>query len=1175
MKLKTIFQKDINRPIEGVIKADDEASLLTEVEEYVLTDEITKRLESFLDAYNNYEGANGVWISGFFGSGKSHLLKMLALLLEGHEVEGKNALDLFLPKIEDEILRADLKRAVSIPSKSILFNIDQKADVISKEQMDALLAVFVKVFDESCGYYGKQGYIAQFERELDQDGLFAAFKDKFQDLAGMPWKEGRKRVSRISVSADQAYSEVVGQQATGVLDKYRSDYHVSIEDFAEQVSDYIEWQGKDFRLNFFVDEVGQYIADNVKLMTNLQTIAESLATKCRGRAWVIVTAQEDMNSVVGEMTQQQGNDFSKIQARFANRMKLTSANVDEVIQKRLLLKNGESVELLSDIYHDQADNFGTLFSFTDGSQTYRNFIDRDHFIHAYPFVPYQFTLFQSAIQNLSVHNAFSGKHSSVGERSMLGVFQDVVKRIADDDIGELATFDLMFEGIRTSLQGRIQRSVNVAEQNLNQPFAVRVLKALFLVKYVKEFKSTIRNVCVLMQHSFNIDQKDFQQKVEEALNLLEQQTYIQRNGDVYQFLTETEKDIEQEIKATDVDNSDVEDELAKVVFEHIIIDHKIRFDDNKQDYAFSRKLDGRLYGREAELGIHVISPFHEHAGHFDLLKMQSMGKNEVVVALHPNARLRQDLMLFMQTDKFIKQNNSMNQDPEVKKILPEKGVQNQERYSNIKMLVGGLIRESKLFVNGSELDCIREGNDPRTRVASAFHEQIRLAYPNLRMLSGIAYKEADIGHYLKSSGTLISNAKLELNEAEMEVLSFVKNNKTAGVRTTLKILIEHFKRKPYGWYLAAILCTVAKLCARTKLEVRSDSNVLENDKLVRALKNTHEQGNIVLDPQIEFSGVQVRKLKEFYGDFFDAPPTANEAKALGKETGDALKITLQKLEVLAAEKEQYPFLNVLNQPIDFLRSLTNKPYAFYLTELGQKSDELEDIKEDILDPIRQFMAGNMKSIYIDVRKFIQSERYNFSDVEGDEISQIEAILSNVDCYKGNSIQQAKSLMQAVQKKIADKLNAEKERAGVEIDALKQKLMTIPEFGELTGTQKESLLEPFTHIQRQIDSQSLIGMVRDDLRRFEQNKYSELLSKVITLSQPKSEKPDPVLYPTNEEKKYMPEAAEPKKVTVVNIHNLKVPSDKPLLTNDQDVDGYIKQLRKAMLEEIANGKRVQV
>jgi len=1181
MKLKSIFQKDINRPIEGVIKADDEASLLTEVEEYVLTNEISKRLESFLDAYNNYEGANGVWISGFFGSGKSHLLKMLALLLEGHEVEGKNALELFLPKIEDEILRADLKRAVSIPSKSILFNIDQKADVISKEQMDALLAVFVKVFDESCGYYGKQGYIAQFERELDQDGLFAAFKDKFQALAGMPWEEGRKRVSRISASADQAYSDVVGQQATGVLDKYRSDYHVSIEDFAEQVRDYIERQGKDFRLNFFVDEVGQYIADNVKLMTNLQTIAESLATKCRGRAWVIVTAQEDMNSVVGEMTQQQGNDFSKIQARFANRMKLTSANVDEVIQKRLLLKNGESVELLSDIYHEQSDNFGTLFSFTDGSQTYRNFIDRDHFIHAYPFVPYQFTLFQSAIQNLSVHNAFSGKHSSVGERSMLGVFQDVVKRIADDDIGELATFDLMFEGIRTSLQSKIQRSILVAEQNLNNPFAVRVLKALFLVKYVKEFKSTVRNVCVLMQHGFNIDQKALQKDVEEALNLLEQQTYIQRNGDVYQFLTETEKDIEQEIKHVEIDNSDVEDELAKVVFDHIIIDRKIRFDDNKQDYAFSRKLDGRLYGREAELGIHVISPFHEHAGNFDLLKMQSMGQNEVVVALQPNARLRQDLLLFMQTDKFIKQNNSMNQDPEVKKILPEKGVQNQERYSNIKTLVGRLISEAKLFVNGSELDNIREGSDPRTRVVSAFHEQIRLAYPNLRMLRGVAYTEADIGRYLRATGTLISDEEQQLNEAEMEVLSFIKSNQTAGVRTTLKSLIEHFQRKPYGWYLAAILCTVAKLCARTKVEVRSDSNVLEDDELVRALKNTHAQSNIVLEPQVEFSAVQVRKLKEFYEDFFDAPPTANEAKTLGKETGDALKAALQELEVLAAEKAQYPFLNVLNQPIELLRSLTNKPYAFYLTELGRNADALLDIKDDILDPIRRFMGGSMKSIYLDVRRFIQSERHNFADVEGDEVSQIEAVLADVDCYKGNSIQQAKSLMQTVQKKIADKLNTEKVRAGAEIDALKQKLMAMPEFGELTATQKDSLLEPFARIQRQVDGQSLIGMVRDDLRRFEQDVYPDLLSQAITLAQPEPEKPKPPAPAQDGSKTASPEVAEPEptsipqKVEVVNIHSLKVPSDKPLLTNDQDVDAYIEQLRKAMLEEIASGKRVQV
>ena len=88
MTLANIFAKPIDRPIEGVIKADDEASLRLEVEEYVLTNEVAKRLDAFLDAYNDYQNANGVWISGFFGSGKSHLLKMLALLLENREVDG-------------------------------------------------------------------------------------------------------------------------------------------------------------------------------------------------------------------------------------------------------------------------------------------------------------------------------------------------------------------------------------------------------------------------------------------------------------------------------------------------------------------------------------------------------------------------------------------------------------------------------------------------------------------------------------------------------------------------------------------------------------------------------------------------------------------------------------------------------------------------------------------------------------------------------------------------------------------------------------------------------------------------------------------------------------------------------------------------------------------------------
>ncbi|WP_246255758.1 DUF6079 family protein [Parasphingorhabdus flavimaris] len=91
--LRDIFEKEVDRPIEGVIKADDDASLKNELEEYVLTNEIEKQIEKFLDAYKHYTTANGVWISGFFGSGKSHLLKILAMVLENRAVDGAVAYD--------------------------------------------------------------------------------------------------------------------------------------------------------------------------------------------------------------------------------------------------------------------------------------------------------------------------------------------------------------------------------------------------------------------------------------------------------------------------------------------------------------------------------------------------------------------------------------------------------------------------------------------------------------------------------------------------------------------------------------------------------------------------------------------------------------------------------------------------------------------------------------------------------------------------------------------------------------------------------------------------------------------------------------------------------------------------------------------------------------------------
>ena len=433
MTIRELFEKPIDRPIEGVIKADDARHLWTEVEEYVVTNEVGHRLDDLFENYLSNQSSNGVWISGFFGSGKSHLLKMLSLLLENREIEGRRVRDVFLPKLDDEFLRAAVAKACDLSSKSILFNIDQKADAVGGDAENALLEVFAKVLNELQGFYAKLDYIAQFERDLTKRGQLASFKEVYTRLSGRSWEADLDTIDNLDNDLfAKAYAEFFDkseEEGLRYFDRARERYRLSIETLVERVSHYLAVQPPGFRLNFFVDEVGQFIGENSKLMLNLQTLAETLSTKCEGRVWIFVTSQGDLDRVLGELKDTQALDFSKIQGRFATRMTLSSADVSEVIQRRLLAKSPECPPDLVDLYGTEKENFRTIFRFGDGSRTFKGYGDLDHFCRVYPFHPYQVDLFQSCIEQLSRHNAFTGKHASVGERSMLAVFQEVAKQI--------------------------------------------------------------------------------------------------------------------------------------------------------------------------------------------------------------------------------------------------------------------------------------------------------------------------------------------------------------------------------------------------------------------------------------------------------------------------------------------------------------------------------------------------------------------------------------------------------------------------------------------------------------------------------------------------------------------------------------------------------------------------
>jgi hypothetical protein len=1168
MKLKSLFDKPVDRPIEGVIKADDQSSLRLEVEEYVLTHENAQRLEQFLEAYNAYHGANGAWISGFFGCGKSHLLKMLALLLGNQEVDGLSTADAFLKKsVDDATLSGAIKKAASVPAQSILFNIDQKADVISKGQTDALISVFVKVFDEACGYYGKQGYIAQFERALDEDGLLAAFREAFATNEGKEWNWGRTRVNRVSSSIDKAYHQVTGEQVEAVIDRYKADHKLSIEDFAENVKAYLDRQGDPrFRLNFFVDEVGQYIADNTKLMTNLQTVAESLATKCEGRSWIVVTAQGDMDTVVGEMTSDQANDFSKIQARFKNRLKLTSQNVAEVIQKRLLKKTPAAVEALKPLYAQEQNNFKTLFDFADGGQTYRNFRSEEHFIDCYPFVPYQFDLFQLAIRNLSQQNAFEGRHSSVGERSMLGVFQEVAVQIADCEIGELATFDLMYEGVRTALKTQMQHAVGLAENNLDNPLAVRLLKALFLVKYVREFKPTLRNLGVLMFDRFGRKPSELIEEVQAALQLLETQVYIQRNGELFEFLTDEEKDVEQEIKNTEVDSSDVAKELSDIVFDQVIRARKLRYEPTKNDFNYTRKLDERLFSRECELSVHVVSPFHDEYDRLDTLKMRSMGRPELLVVLPPDDRLLRDLMLYKQTAKYVSQNHSMTQHESVKRILAEKQVSNGKRRAAIAESVAESLGKARMFVSGAEVES--NSADANLRLHDGFEQLIVQTYTNLKLLRGVQYSENNLQDCLTGDGDdLFSADTTSLSEAETEMLSRIQATDRKGSRTTVKSLIEDFERKPFGWPMPAILCILAKLCGRGKIEARADSQILEGAALIAALKNSRQQPNIILDPQIDFTPSQVRRLKDFYEEYFDQPARSNEAKALGEEVAADLDELHRSLLELRALSRDFPFLAALDEPLARVAPLAGKPFKFFFTEFEPVAEQLLDDKENVLDPVRRFMSGSQKEIYAQAASFHRRNEPNLSYLNHAGIGDLVAVLADPECFRGSKVQSLAALTRELEAATDELLTAERASAAVKLDQLRGRIESHPRYAELEEAKRKKIHTAFDEVATVLADQRMVPVLRETVRRFEEGSYRQLFGYLTIAATPNGDASSPLPGAQPEH--------QPDPHTYVLLSSLHVPFEKFCLETAEDIEQYIAELRAALLTEVNSGNRVQI
>lgn len=1201
MKIKDLFVKQIDRPINGVIKADqrDAESIWQELDEYVTTKQVTEYLRRFFDAYlatvdhpndPTIAARMGVWVSGFFGSGKSHFIKILSYLLSNMEAanpvsgERRHAAQFFESKIKDPMLLGDVRRAVAGKTDVILFNIDSKAD--AKTDRDAILQVFLRVFNEMQGLSGDAPHVAHMERHLISKGGFEAFKEAFKASNGNDWADERDAVDFLRddvVAGLSAALKMSAESAGKWFDDARDTYRINIEGFAELVRAYLDAKGPGHRVIFLVDEVGQFIGKNTQLMLNLQTITEELGVRCKGRAWVIVTSQEDIDATLGEANQSRTNDFSKITGRFHTRLSLSSSNTDEVISQRLLEKTPAAKEALAAVWKAKGDIINNQLSFADHATAFRRIKDADDFAAHFPFAPYQFQLLQKVFESIRKVGA-TGRHLARGERSMLDAFQTAAVGNGDKGIDALVPLYDFYPSIESFLDSSVKRAIDQASENpALDPWDIKLLRALFLIRYADAVKATVDNLATLCLDRVDADKLALKRQIQESLARLERQNLVSRNGDLWFFLTNEERDVSQEIKSVDISSAEVSRLVSELVFDEVLAGQtKVRHRETKTDYEFNRLLDGAPW-RQAnqQLTLEVLSPV---GGDYELLTepkcigRSAEGAGRAILRMANDARVDVELRTYVQIEKYIASPKNDAASPSLKRILLDRKDENRERKARILAQLADLISRGDFYALGQKLSFKPLG--PVVILDETLNYLVSNTYSKLGY---IKVRQADPAAEIREvlSADTNSQQKMALDGEDGNALAITEMRQfltvAAGTsRVLLSDVVDRFAGAPWGWRpeLETVLL-IARLFMAGEIKLVMEGSDLDPKSAAEPLTRAARFKQVsILKRKTADAGVRA-KARDLHREIFSLQPRDDEDGLVAdyRDNLSKRKTELERAKVKAEQKD-YPGAAEIAKALQAIdRQLAIRdPFEFLNAMLSARDDWL-DLAEDTHDvlsfyktqaPVWARMLDGLVS-FADNREALAKET-----ASAQALADLEAIRANPMPYA--QVNRIEALLSAVEKVNEALAGTRREKALLSIDGKIQEATQVLDQAQAEPSLRNAVLQPLQSLKAQ-----LAALVSIPRILFLQGRAGELLDeamdKIAAATKAKTViKPAPTPTPGDGATPPPPAPPAAKPIRVVRVADLGA---KTYLETEQDVDAYVAKLRAELMAAIAAGHRTRV
>ena len=891
MKIKDIFSTKIEEKIDPVVKvADllDEKKVTGELGSYVVTPSIEKFFERFFEDFTNtfYVDTEeiGVWVSGYFGSGKSYLAKIMALLIQNREIDHISAIKRFDTRLDKNSpysgsIQRHLSRIPDIHSDIYAYNIN----TLVGNNDNHLAQLLLSHYYQNKGYSSNIIYAHVIERELDKQGKITDLHHAIEEFSGKSWNDIRANPTFYRRSFYQAACKVAPNafrsedDVISALSEASVGQTINIQTLIEIVMEDLRTEeqrlGKRTRTVFVLDEIGQWIGDNLDRLYHLQALAEEAAIKGKGRIWLIVTTHEDMSTII-ETAISLRPDTKKIESRFRYPFSLTTENIELVLQDRLLKKNIQGKTALEELYNINSGMLRGIGQLADSTQILPS-CTLENFVAYYPFLPYHIHIIPDIVKSLRSQGG-RGEQLSGSTRTLLAITQDIIRagrrKYLELELGELVTFDEVFENLADDgeIHPDIRSEIKKIEKSVPEAieYTRKVAEVLYLVRELPYVLRTSDNISRLLIENTSEDLTTIKPKVENNLVKLIDAEMVAQAGNEYEFLTGERRNFEKEVRTrrNQIKHQDRQkgiSQFASQVIGFTTIDYK------NTEFDVKTFFDGSLSNKKGDVEIRIFSPYAALTGFniSDLEERSLEPANAFTIYILSSriSNLDTELNYYLAMQEVI---NTWKGDPNRTQL--ERSLATDREKKELQKIRGSII--SKINEGLGNCHIIHKGQARAIvttngqNVSNNIREEISKFWPNLyskfdkvpvklrnerQDILDVLLGQTRFSAEVKKLKIFDANNQIDLNTPLLDELRrFLITQESALMRIKGDDMLEKFTKPSYGWDAGVVRVGVAALLRNGNIRVLIKKKLYENlndSELQAALRNIRQFDQIEIE----------------------------------------------------------------------------------------------------------------------------------------------------------------------------------------------------------------------------------------------------------------------------------------------------------------------------------------